>query len=250
MRSNLIKYTLFFIIAASGILLISGLVYARYMLNTPNIKDLIISSIPTIFISLLGSKFIINSYRKKQWQVSRLNTALSAALGFFLSLGISLPSGMPILVIIFVVVITVMFAILGILCSSIGSVSVLLSGSFSGAICYLISRNPNLSLIGFASNFLGSIIFISSYISVFILMARSPANALSNRRNDSTEVLLLELLEVAKEKQGLLTKAEIMQALKINIQTADELVKEAEIGNLLTVEVDESTGILKYNFHI
>lgn len=41
-----------------------------------------------------------------------------------------------------------------------------------------------------------------------------------------------------------------MQGLKINIQTTDNLLKKAQSGKLATVEIDESSGILKYRFHI
>lgn len=41
-----------------------------------------------------------------------------------------------------------------------------------------------------------------------------------------------------------------MQGLKINIQTIDNLLKKAQSRKLATVEIDESSGTLKYELHI
>ncbi len=143
---------------------------------------------------------------------------------------------------------TVIISIPGIVCSGIGFSAVFLGSIISGLIAHLISDSSDAAGVAVGISFLSNIVIMGAWISFVGLKNKNYQTVALPKINKDDETLMLDLLELAKERQ-MLSKAEIMQGLKINIQTANNLLKEAELGELATVEMDEVSGILKYKFH-
>jgi hypothetical protein len=73
---------------------------------------------------------------------------------------------------------------------------------------------------------------------------------IKEQSDNSDNLSLFDLLELAKNKQKPLSKAEIMSELKLDIKTVDNLLKDAEINQLCHVQLDGDNGTIKYKFDV
>ena len=257
MRRKLIIFVFLFSSTLCFFILLAALATAISGLPLSYIKDAALSSVLTLPITLFACNVIVNKYLKSNWEVSQISTAISGGLGLIFSLALfillgdkSLNMGNIFIGVWIVLLGSIIVSIPGIFCSGTGLTAIFVSSITSGFIANLVSDSSDAAGVAVGISFLSNIVIMGAWISFVGLRNKNSQNIAFKKSTKDNEALMLDLLELAKERQSLLSKAEIIQGLKINIQTADNLLKEAELGELATLEIDEVSGILKYKFHI
>lgn len=265
MRRRLIG--LFFLFSA-GFFLIANLINISIVLKSAAssyASASLFAMILTTPLSLVSSKIIIDDYNKHSWKINIINTFCGGVLGFIYSCilillvtqswvntsnNASFAAEIPALIQ-FVMVIFGIIAggILGWFASTMSFISLSITIALGAVLGQLLSDGVTPIVLSMTNSFILNLFIISAILGVYTLFGKK--NKINkNDINKDKSSNLLDLLDLAKNKQKTLSKAEIMGELKLDVETVDNLLKEAEINQLCSVQLDEETGSIKYKFDV
>ncbi|BFM40933.1 hypothetical protein [Synechocystis sp. LKSZ1] len=258
MRKSLIGYSLIFVATLSLLTLLFG--FQTVVFPAGIRVTLLVALAPLVMVLPCGlaSRIILANYEKRQWRVNWVSTGAGGAASFFYSAFIAGLINAPDSLSSLLIVLSVSLgAIVGIFAASLGALG--LSGGLIIVILgtSLIQDNPRLLAMTTASSFCVGLLLLSGLMSYVIFFGKPQAfqkQAFSQRFDAGglldLDTLTLALLGLAKQQKKALTKAEIMVELQISATTADTLLKEAEINQLCSVELDQRDGTLRYRFPV
>jgi uncharacterized membrane protein len=266
MRKKIIIITLFFVCSLSLVALLATLQQSFSQSSQEYVRVAIFSSLPSVLISLFGTKLIVDNYQNHQWKVGIGGSVLGVLTGFLYSIitmmvvgqswvnsqGNSLSVDLSLFFdIVITFLSTLIGGVLGLFASTIGFVSVCLSVVVGSQLAANFSDGVTPIIIATTLSFCLSIFVVSTLIAISGIILPSSKSAKSSIKSTLEDNdLLLGLLDLGRNRKSLLSKGEIMAELKIDIQTVDHLLKQAELGELISVELDHESGILKYRVHI
>lgn len=266
MRRRIIGWFLLF---SAGLFFIANLFNLNAVLaNTaPSyMLSALLAPLLTVPFSMVGSKIIIDDYNKHNWNVSLINTLIGGVLGFIYSLilillvtqswintsnNISFAAEIPLFIRLIMVVFGVVIGgLLGWFSSTIGFVSLGLIISLGAVLGKFLSEGVTPIVLSMVNSFILNLFILSLIIGLSALFGKKNKINQIGQSDIANNTNLLDLLELAKSKQKALSKAEIMSELKLDIKTVDNLLKDAEINQLCSVQLDGENGTMKYNFDV
>ncbi|MGI0482238.1 hypothetical protein ACN4EE_15825 [Geminocystis sp. CENA526] len=268
MRRRLIGLLLLF---SAGLFLIANLFNVNAILANTTASSYVFASLITPILtspfSLFSSKLIIDDYNKHNWNIKLINTLISGILGaiyafFLISMvtqswmntgnNITFALEIPFIFQVFMIIFGIISgSLLGWFASTISFISLGISIVLSGLLSQFFTDGITPIVLSLSTSFLFNLLIISSVLGFYAFFGKTNKNNQDNiieRQKNHSD--LFNLLELAKNKKKILSKAEIISELKLDIKTVDSLLKEAEINQLCTVELDENSGSIRYKFDV
>jgi len=146
---------------------------------------------------------------------------------------------------------TIIGSLLGLFASTISFISLGISIFFSGLLSQFFADGVTPIVLSLSTSFLFNALIICTLLGFSALFGWGSENNYTNltkKKDNSSD--LLNLLELAKSNKKILSKAQIISELKLDIETVDNLLKEAEINQICTVQLDENSGNIRYEFDV